>query len=405
MIRNIKLLFYSFPVLIAFIMPFGNALSSPIIALWFFSSLFCIKDIFIKTNLKNKWFIAIISFFLITVLSNYLFFNPKDPISAVEVKLSFIFFPFLFFLFDLKDGVAKRIIMAFVSGCMFASVLCIGRAFMHFFKGDSTYFYYSSFSYFMHSAYFAMYLNLALIFIAVFYFKWFKGNSFYNFFSFGLIALFSLCIILLSSKIGIISLFIIVPFTVVIEYKRFIKLKHYLFGLVGFSLIALSVYLFVPQVFNRLQSITVVANRNIDKTSTESSSVRMLIWNECIQITKENLLTGVGVSKANEKLYKTYEENGLTGAYEKKLNAHNQFFQSIIGLGIFGFGVLFYLTVGVVIHAIRVRNNLLLFFGILITLNFLVESMLQTSAGTVFFVFFLCFLIVTDKSKLTNETI
>jgi len=131
----------------------------------------------------------------------------------------------------------------------------------------------------------------------------------------------------------------------------------------------------------------------------------MLIWNECIQITKDNFLVGVGVSKANEKLYKTYDENGLTGAYEKKLNAHNQFFQTIIGLGIVGFSILFYLTVGVVFHAVRSKNHILLFFGLLITLNFLVESMLQTSAGNVFYVFFLCFLLVKSKSELNEATI
>lgn len=385
-------------------MPFGNTLSSPVIGLWFISSLFCVKDLFVKSNLKNKWFIALLSFFVLIVLSNYLFFNVKDPFSAIEVKLSFLFFPFLFFLFQMRGDVSKRIIMAFVSGCMFAGALCLGRAFFYFINGDSSHFYYSGFSFFMHSSYFAMYLNLAFIFVALFYFKWFKGNQFYKLFSIFLMALFSLCIILLSSKIGIISLFVLVPLVLILEYKKNIKFKHYLAGFACVILMSLFVYLFVPQVFNRLRSVTVVANKTIDKTSTESSSVRMLIWRECVELTKENFLTGVGVSRADEKLYKTYEENGLTGAYEKKLNAHNQFFQTIIGLGVVGFLVLFYLTVGVVLHAIRLKNNVLLFFGLLVTLNFLVESMLQTSAGNVFYVFFLCFLIITDKNILNDES-
>lgn len=405
MLQKIKLLFYTLPVLIAFILPFGNALSSPLIAIWFVLSLFCIKDLFQKANLTNKWFIGIIGFFVLTVISNYIFFNPNDPISSIEVKLSFLFFPFLFFLFDMNLNIAKRIVTGFVSGCLFASVICIGRAFMHFFQGDSTYFYYSKFTYFMHSAYFAMYLNLALIFVVLFYFKWFKANPAYKKFSFGLIGFFALCVLLCSSKIGIITLFVLVPLTVYLEYRTLFQTKHYMMAFGVLLILTTSVYLAIPQVFDRLRSIAVVTETNIDKTAIESSSVRVLIWGECKEIIQKNMITGVGVANANETLYAAYKEHGLTGAYEKKFNAHNQYFQTFIGMGMLGVLILVFLTIGLIVHALKTKNTLLLFFALLITVNFLVESMLQTSAGTVFYVFFLCFLLVFHKNKLTDETV
>jgi O-antigen ligase len=404
MIKNIKLLFYFFPVIIAFIMPFGNALSSPLIALWFLTSFFCVKDIFIKANLKNKWFLAIIAFFLLTLISNYLFFNVKDPISSIEVKLSFLMFPLLFFLFSINLAVARRVIAAFVSGCLFACMICIGRAFMYLFQGDSSYFSYSNFSFFMHSAYFAMYLNLAVLFIILFYFKWFKANPAYIYFAGAMLAVFVVCIMLCASKIGIISLFILIPFTVVLEFRSRIRLKHYLLAGLALLVTSVSIYALVPQVFDRLRSVSVVTETSIDKTATESSTVRVLIWKECTEIISNHMITGVGVSRTNDTLYKSYEEHGLTGAFGKKLNAHNQYFQTFIGLGVFGALNLFVLTIGLVIHGFRTKNNLLVFFGLLVSVNFLVESMLQTSAGNVFYVFFMCFLLMFHQNKLADET-
>ncbi len=405
MIKNLKLLFYFFPVIIAFLLPFGNAITSPLIALWFIISFFCIKDLFEVKGWRNLWFISILLFFIITTISNFVFYNPNDALSAVEVKLTFLLFPYLFFLFKFDKEGAKRVIVAFVSGCMFACLFCIARAFVYLFNGDSSYFYYSNFSYFMHSAYFAMYLNLAVVFVILFYFNWFKNDRSFKYIAFGFITLFLLCILLCASKMGIITLFILMPLLLIMELKQRIKLKHYIIGISSAVVISLSIYAVFPQVFDRLKTVAVVANKNIDKTAKESSSVRVLIWEECNKIIKENVVFGVGVSKANETLYRTYEMNGLSGALEGRLNAHNQFFQTSIGMGIIGLLNLLVLTIGLIIYGLRKKRNLIFFFGLLITCNFLVESMLQTSAGTVFFVFFLCFLNVFYKIQFNEENL
>lgn len=402
MVKNIKLLFYFFPVIIAFLLPFGNAITSPVIALWFVVSFFSFKQLY-QGDWRNLWFISAIIFFFISLISNFLFFNPNDPLSAVEVKLTFLLFPFLFFLFKYDKEVAKRIIIGFVSGCMFACLICITRAFVYLFKGQSGYFYYSNFSYFMHSSYFAMYLNLALLFVVLFYFKWFKNDASFKGITYFLIGLFILCIVLCASKMGLIGLFILTPLLLIMELRASLKLKHYIMGLAGAAAICISVYAIFPQVFDRLRSVSVVTEKNIDITSKESSMVRVLIWEQCKDIVMDNPIYGVGVGRANESLYSAYEKNGLTGALENKLNAHNQFFQTAIGMGIIGLSNLVLLTLGLIIYGLQKKRNLIFFFGLLITCNFMVESMLQTSAGTVFYVFFLCFLNVYYKIQFNEE--
>jgi O-antigen ligase len=401
--KNIKAFFYLFPALIAFLLPFGNALTSPVIALWFVSGLISAKDLFQKEALKSRWFWIIVSFFILTLLSNFLFYNASDSFNAIEIKLSFLFLPVLFFLFKMELAIARRIIASFVSGCFIACLFLLGRSFFYLLNGDDSYLYYSKFSYFMHSAYFAMYLNLAIVFILFFYFKWFEQHALYKRMAFLMLGILALCVVLCASKIGILTLFFILPLFLVWEYKNRINLKTAGIALAALLVLSTSVYLFIPQVFDRLKSVSVVSKSSIDKTSTESSSVRVLIWGECKELIKENFITGVGVANANDALYKAYETHGLTGAFEKKLNAHNQFYQSFIGMGVLGFFNLLLITVGVLVFGFREKNVLLSFFAVLITVNFLVESMLQTSAGNVFYVFFLCLLLVFRQKSLAHD--
>jgi hypothetical protein len=77
--------------------------------------------------------------------------------------------------------------------------------------------------------------------------------------------------------------------------------------------------------------------------------------------------------------------------------------QTFIGLGLIGFISLCLITVWQLIKAIKQKHFLLLIFSLLIILNFLVESMLQSMAGTLFFVFFYCIFNLKNKQQLLNE--
>jgi hypothetical protein len=61
------------------------------------------------------------------------------------------------------------------------------------------------------------------------------------------------------------------------------------------------------------------------------------------------------------------------------------------------------MTLGQMILAVIRKNFLLFVFSLLVTLNFLVESMLQTSAGVLFFAFFYCVFNLVDEKKLLSD--
>jgi O-antigen ligase len=158
-----------------------------------------------------------------------------------------------------------------------------------------------------------------------------------------------------------------------------------IFALTSVIVLALIVNFVSPVKQRFLNVVGAFSTEKEDKTATESTAVRMLIWKEARGVIGEHPLLGVSPGDANDVLYERYKENGLSGAFEKKLNAHNQFLQTGVGLGLIGIASL--LSLFVIPLSMKPRR-LLVFFLLIVAVNFLTESMLQTMAGCIFFGYF-----------------
>lgn len=400
---TIQKLFYFFPVLLCFCLPFGLIYIAPIIMLWTLTSLFILKRDQLKQGLKNPKLIGLILFFVLTALSAAFSGNSKEALFSIEVKMTFVLFPFLFFCFKWPLAILKRCIISFVSGCFFACLYLILRAFFYSMNGHPEYFFYSLFSNFIHASYFAMYLILAIILVLIFYEDWFKTQKSIIYSSYFFISIFITSIFLCSSKLGLISFLICIPLTLIYKFKAVLSKKRVFLILLSFSLIFAFTAFLLPGLFSRFNAVFDLSLNTIDKTTSESNQVRVLIWQEAVGLIKDNFLFGTGVGDANDELYKSYTKAGLTGAFAHKFNAHNQFFQTFIGMGLLGFSLLIYLTFGKLISGFRSKNFLLMVFSLLIILNFAVESMLQTAAGVLFFVFFVSLFDLTNEAELKSQ--
>jgi len=217
---------------------------------------------------------------------------------------------------------------------------------------------------------------------------------------------FLITVFLCSSKMGLITAILLLPLTFfVILYNH--GYRKIIGGLVIVFIISIAVaYKIFPTPFDRMQRAFKVSSstETLDKTDTESTAVRILIWKEAVKLIKTNILFGTTAGDANDKLAEAYEREGLTGAFSKRLNAHNQFLQTFIGTGIIGFIVLLLMTLGALVYSFMKKNYILALFSVLCIFNFLVESMLQAQAGFVFFAFFFCFLTQYNFHKLTKTT-
>lgn len=399
------ILFNYLPVLYAFLLPFGGTISV-LVVVWFIVSLFCIEKEKFRAGIHNEWFWILVSFFALHVLSAFISDNKNGGLRMIELSSGFLGFPYFFFLFSIQPETIKKILISFINGCFFALLACLGRATWFYFHDGVNYFYYNDFSYFMHAGYFSMYLLFSSVITFFLYSKLFWVDSWTNYIRFFYIILFSIGIFLCASKIGLIAYIVVVILVLIIKFKRGLNFKKAVIFLLTAVILFFSVFKIFPIPFVRLASaMNTVLSGNIDKTSGESTAVRMLIWKESIEIMRRDIVWGVGVGDVNDELSAAYVQKGLTGASEHNLNAHNQYLQTFIGLGIIGFTILLISTMGVVIYGFIRKNRILLLFGIIVVLNFLVESMLQAQAGNLFFVFFLCLLLKNewlDKGEFTQ---
>jgi O-antigen ligase len=396
---------YNIPLIISFLLPFG--INYAIFIIIWVVCFFAFDDV--KKGLQrmnqNKWSYVLLLFFFLHVLGYFFSINKADALNAIEIKLSFFAFPILICSSNYNEIQIKKIIISFVSGCVLVSVINIFRAcFLYFFQ-DFNAFFYSEFSYFMHPSYFAMYLIFAQLIIILFYPKWLSHLSNLNVKIGFMSVIFLITIFLCSSKMGLITAFLLLPLTLsVVLYNNGYQ-KIIIGLLIGLIVLIGVAYKLFPTPFERMKQAFKVTSsvQNIDKTDVESTAVRILIWKESIKLIENNLVFGTSAGDANDKLIEAYKREGLEGALMKKLNAHNQFLQTFIGTGIIGFILLLLMTIGSLIYGFMKKNYILVLFSILNIFNFLVESMLQAQAGFIFFAFFFCILTQYNFHKL-NKT-
>jgi O-antigen ligase len=397
-----KKLLYFFPVLYCFCLPFGTLILSPVIIVWMIVSFFNIEKAQLLQGFKRWELWLFYVFFLLTLISSLFSENKQEAYSSIEVKMTFIFFPYLFFCFRWPLAILKRSVVSFVSGCFFACLYLLARALFYAIQGQPEYFFYTMFSDLIHVSYFSMYLILAIIFVLLLYKDWFHAQRSVIYSSYFFVTIFIAVIFLCSSKLGLISFFVCLPLCVLYRFRNRLNWLRTTFYFVALMLAIAVTAKMIPTTFSRLNSLRHIDLDNIDKTSSESTAVRLLIWEQSLHLIRENFLFGTGVADANDELYKRYSDNGLTGALEHKLNAHNQYFQTFIGMGLPGILSLLSLTLVPLIRGIKKKKIFMFFFSLLVMMNFIVESMLQASAGVLFFAFFLCFFAQADEKELKD---
>ncbi len=137
--------------------------------------------------------------------------------------------------------------------------------------------------------------------------------------------------------------------------------------------------------------------------------MRFLIWNSSLELIGKNIFFGVGTGDVQDELQKVYITNdyvSLTYWPNTRFNAHNQFFETTIAIGLIGL-ITFLASIFIAIkEANKTRNYLFLFFAIIFLASCITESMLERQNGVIFYAFFSSFLItnVISKNKIEART-
>jgi hypothetical protein len=104
-----------------------------------------------------------------------------------------------------------------------------------------------------------------------------------------------------------------------------------------------------------------------------------------------------------DELLKTYAKRGYVEPLKKKLNAHDQYLNTGVALGLGGMLLLVLMVIVPTVYAFGQGDVMLASFLLLNALNWTVESMLEVQAGTIFFAFF-AWLLTLDPSRTLRST-
>lgn len=381
-------------LLFAFCLPLWQEFTTILLVFWLLVSLIKIK------NFKfNKQISPLLVMYFV-----YCFFellHPPISLKVFEMKASFIALPLIFSLNHYNDLDIKKGLFFYVYGCFVAGILCYSIALFNsinlvdgtfIFNTSSSlipqesflsssiygghYFFGEHFSVFHQTVYFALFLNIALCILLF-------TDVLKNKFKYFVACFYCLLIFQISNKANIIILIIIILAFFMTIIKNRNKKFLYLFGSVCFIILIATVN---PRINNTIKNVF-ASGLELNREAENSIGTRLIVWDASIELAKNNIITGVGVSNAYSALRTVYKSNRYVIPYRHRLNSHNQFLQISIESGLTGLLVLI-ITLILFKRQKTDYKTLLNLVVLIFVINFCFETVFSRYSGLVCFAFF-----------------
>lgn len=306
----------------------------------------------------------------------------------IGTKLSFFLFPVIAFFYPTPLKLEK-LAWFYITGALVAIIASLIYATINYYeRGFIAYYFDSRLSFMMHRSYWATYLVIAGSFVWYLYFTRRITLPFGGI----LFTLFSALTFMTGSKMGIILLLVITSIWLILLVRQ---RKAYIFGLITLIFlggIGLGVNHYAPQLKVRItHSLATFSGDRIDPTTTESNAARVLVWRSASKVIQQNFLWGVGTGDIKDALKTQYLHDGYTGVAELNMNAHNQFLNTHVAIGIFGVVALLMAFVTAFIRGMQ-QEEMLAIIVVILFLSLLTESFFETQAGILPGAFFLAFI-------------
>jgi hypothetical protein len=389
---------YIFSLLYTFFLPFYRIAPVIVIAVWVIMAVFTYRWKLVgKAWAKNPVNYCLLLLYLMYVLSLFFTANMDESLVKLQVKISYILLPVLLApAIDFDRAKQFNLLKAFIAGTSISILVNLFISFSHFLIKDNTaYFFYHYVTEFHHTSYYALYLNFAVF--AMLYLQRYRSLR-------NLWLLIPMLIIhigmvfLLSSKAGIIVLFLALIIEAISRLRKHANLKHLL--IFTTSIIVLVVLsLFNDRVRDAFDYIQLSETESISEPGAisdaiiqqpeNSSSSRVMVWTTCAEVIPQHWLFGVTPGDVTDKLVKSYKAHNYEGPAENRLNCHNQFMQTQLGLGIVATILLLTAFLLPFFGKQRPFKRLAAMFLVLVFASFMFESMLETQSGVQFILFFL----------------
>ncbi|MEZ4776732.1 MAG: O-antigen ligase family protein [Bacteroidia bacterium] len=323
--------------------------------------------------------------------------NPEPAWKSLIVKLPLLFFPLVTITVKkLTRQEFALVLRAFISASIIAGLVCVGSAlYENYTTGRAipdpyffTYFQFSGYI-FLHPTYFSLFLNLAILALGWLWFDRRKhGEPEYAVrISLQMVGLFCL-VVMLSARMQI---FILLAIGLILLLYIFYQRGKLLSGLgLTFAVAAITFGVIYASPGNqaRFKDLFSSGESYTGKIEHSGKAVRVFIWDKAFGLIEDNPWLGVGTGDALDELAESYRDGGFSYGYQSRLNAHNQYLETAVALGLVG---MIYLVICFVFSAglaIQRKNYLYLGFVILFAASCLTESMLSRQLGVNFYACF-----------------
>ncbi len=349
---------------------------------------------------RDAYFYLFLSLFLIHLLGLVLTENMVQGGHELEKKLSLLIFPLAFYFTpQIDEASVRKILSGFVWSCVLVVVACVLIAYWKFLSGrDVSVFYYHTLSepLGMHAAYLSMYLCFA---VAIQLHQRQLDTTTQKFWFYASLFILAAGIVLLAARAQILILALGSGIWLIAGLrKRYSWTKTTLISLsvpIGFMLIAM----LFPVNRERFKAAINYQGQYSLSGEWGEQQMRTLIWTCAAELIKSKPLTGTGIGDGEDDLqlcYAAHDYISLTIFENTRFNAHNQYFETAIQLGLGG--LLLYLAslLFPALSALRNGNILYIAFIAIFAASCMTESMLESQSGIIFFGFFNSFLFLNE---------
>ncbi|MBP1646277.1 MAG: O-antigen ligase family protein [Bacteroidetes bacterium] len=385
-----KFVFFSliFICLSIFLPPFFKSLAITFLALstlcTFLTKTYVLKPLF------DKKILLFLIFFCLHIIGVFYSSNKDSALFDLQIKLPMLILP-LIFIFLPKSFITKdklwQYALSIIAGLTITIFYCFSYGIVRAVSNSLPILpeiIYTKLSANFHPSYLSLFAAIGLVLT----YKIPLKNIFTHIKNTGLIksiiiVLISIFLIMLNSRTGFIVMVISYLWILIdmffVSKRKVLTISTAL--IVSLSLvIVLSTDILSQRYNNAINNIG--QNDNI-MPEQSSMSQRNFIYSNSLNLISENIVFGVGTGDVKSTFEKLYERENVH--FQSYLNAHNQYLQTTIALGLVGLLILLSLFFFPMIKMIKEKEFFLLTIFILIGFSFLFESMLERNMGTYFF--------------------
>ena len=363
-------------------------------------------------GLKSPIWWTTLAFFLIYVVSLYWSDDTAYGARKLETKMSLAFIP-LFFMSSIRYISTKskfNIAKCFVLGNVAVITTAFGIAIWDTIQSGSSkvltpsglssvsrFTYETLSSPFMHPGYLATYVGLGLL-TSIYILlntnakkKWLWGVvGAYLFFG----------MVMLQGRVNLLALLLTVGGATLVYVIKTKKYKLLFVPVVPVVLVALFA-LFGPKNLKERYLQFPNFEYDISGTNFNSATYRLAEWHCAGQLIGDHFWLGSGVGDAMEELLDYYQKEAFHEGLKNRYNTHNQYIETWIATGFFGFAILIFMLVVFAIKMLQQKQFWLLACLAFFALCMLTESMFERASCVILFVTFFPFFF--DGRELNKE--